>query len=173
MMPSVVYLDTCCTIKNRLTTPTMISVSLFFYPRKLYQAMTSIFTLIDTNEVRWVASTLLTGWRSAEIPIRTSENPTRTRSCRPQVSYCFAHERHVHSQRHSFNRMAAFPTPHLPSKTPCTSHLLLAEQAHADWFVTTDDRIRTPHGDQHTSLPECVNPVDWLRRRKLWLVPKQ
>jgi predicted nucleic acid-binding protein len=50
-------------------------------------------------------------------------------------------------------------------------HLAIAEQAHAEWFITTDDRLLRRTANR-TQPPQSINPVDWLRRRQLWLVPK-
>jgi predicted nucleic acid-binding protein len=51
-------------------------------------------------------------------------------------------------------------------------HVALAESKGIDWLFTVDDRfIRKSASQQlHASKPSVVNPLEWTRRRSLWLV---
>ena len=153
MKPPVLYLDTCTL--NRLTDD-------LSQPRLFAEAgaVRTIFTLIQAQQVRWIASTLL----AHEI----SRNPNPYKRVFAS-SLLPAQQELVAPLDSTITRATHLAQQGLTAADAL--HLALAEEAHADWFVSTDDRLlrRTANRMQ---LPECINPVDWLRRRQLWLVPK-
>ena len=154
MAVPVVYLDTCAL--NRLTDdlgqPRLFAEA---------QAMTTIFTLIQNRQVRWLASTILA--------LEISRNPDPYKrlfasSLLPPQHEWIAPSTATHVYVQTLTQQGI--------STMDALHLALAHQAGAEWFITTDDRLlkRTA---ARTHPPLCVNPVDWLRRRQLWLVPSQ
>jgi predicted nucleic acid-binding protein len=45
-------------------------------------------------------------------------------------------------------------------------HLATAQQANADWLITTDDRfLHIAVRKTKNRRPELINPIDWLQRR--------
>jgi predicted nucleic acid-binding protein len=150
--PPVVYLDTCSI--NRLTDH-------LGQPRLLAeaQAMTSIFTLIHAKQIRWIASTLLR--------LEISRNPDPDKRVFAQ-SLLPPRGQTISPAGSTLSRAAELQHEGLNSADAL--HVALAEQARAEWFITTDDRILRRMA-KRTYTPECINPVDWLRRRQLWLVP--
>jgi predicted nucleic acid-binding protein len=146
MIPAVVYLDTCAL--NRLTDD-------LSQPRMQAEAhaMTTIFTLIQAGEVLWVASTLLA------FEISRNPNPYKREfasSLLPPLDQLIA------PTSQSFAHAAQLTQQGLAAEDAL--HLALAEQAKADWFITTDDRLLRRTANRNT--------VDWMRRRQPWLVPK-
>ena len=153
MKPPVLYLDTCTL--NRLTDD-------LSQPRLFAEAdaVRTIFTLIQAQQVRWVASTLL----AEEI----SRNPNPYKRLFAS-SLLPAQEELIAPINSTITRATHLTQQGLTAANALC--LALAEQTHADWFVSTDDRLLRRTADR-TQQPECTNPVDWLRRRQLWLVPK-
>ena len=123
-------------------------------------AVRTIFALIQTQQVRWVASTLL----AQEI----SRNPNAYKRIFAS-SLLPTQEELIAPADSTITRAAHLAQQGLTAVDAL--HVALAEQAHADWFVSTDDRLLRRMASR-TRPPECINPVDWLRRRQLWLVPK-
>ena len=148
----VVYLDNCAL--NRLTDD-------LGQLRVLAeaQAMTTIFTLIDSQQVRWVSSTVLV----FEIS-RNPDNYKRTFATAllppPEEQFSPTLATTVRASELRMQGLSWMDA----------SHLALAEQGGAEWFITTDDRLLRRTASR-TQPPQCINPVDWLRRRHLWLVP--
>jgi predicted nucleic acid-binding protein len=151
--PPVVYLDTCAV--NRLTDD-------LSQPRVLLEAraVASIFSLIQAREVLWVASDLL----ATEI----SRNPNLYKR-EFAASLLPPAEQLISPTPHTFER--ATQLTHQGLFAEDALHLALAERANAEWFITTDDRLLRRTADRQT-LPVSINPVDWVRRRQPWLVPK-
>jgi predicted nucleic acid-binding protein len=153
MGAQAIYLDTCAL--NRLTDD-------LSQPRLLAEerAITTIFALIDSREIVWIASTLLA------FEIAKNPNPYKRVFA---ASFLPPKDQLISATAQTMARAAQFTQQGLAPADAL--HLALAEQAEAAWFITTDDRLlrRTANREQP---PECINPVDWLRRRQLWLVPK-
>ena len=153
MSPPVIYLDTCAL--NRLTDD-------LSQPRMLAEAraMTTILTLIQARDALWIASVLLA------FEISRNPNPYKREfasSLLPPVEQLIA------PTSQTFARAAQLAQQGLTAEDAL--HLALAEQAKAAWFITTDDRLLRRTADRNTP-PESINPVDWVRRRQPWLVPK-
>jgi predicted nucleic acid-binding protein len=149
----VVCLDTCSI--NRLTDnqgqPRILAEA---------QAMTTIFTLINDGQIRWIASTMLV--------FEISRNPDPYK--RVFASSLLPPQNEIISPvPQTITRAADLQLKGLTAEDAL--HIALAEQVQADWFISTDDRLLRRMANR-THPPECVNPVDWLRRRKLWLLPK-
>jgi predicted nucleic acid-binding protein len=124
------------------------------------RAMTSILNLIQAGQVLWVASTLLA------FEISRNPNPYKREFA---SSLLPPKEQLISPTSQAFDRAAQLTQQGLAAEDAL--HLALAEQAKADSFITTDDRLlrRTTN---RTTPPESINPVDWMRRRQPWLVPK-
>jgi len=155
MPPVTVYLDTCAI--NRLTDDlSQIRV------REEAAAVETVLDLIDRQQVRWIASTVLR--------FEIGRNPDTTKRRRANALLDGASE--VVTPDEAVLRRAAELT--ISGYTAFDAlHLAVAASSGVEWFLTTDDRLQrraASHPPAHHLV--VLNPVDWLRRRHLWLVPQ-
>ncbi len=154
MPPAVVYLDTCAI--NRLTDDfNQIRV------REEAAAMATVLDLIDRQQVRWIAS--------AVLQFEIDRNPDTTKRGRA-ISVLNGASEVVTPDEAMLKRASELALSGYIGFDAL--HLAVAALSGVEWFLTTDDRLLR-RAAAHPPAPHLVvlNPVDWLRRRHLWLVP--
>jgi predicted nucleic acid-binding protein len=149
-----IYLDTCAL--NRLTDdPAQKRI------REEADAVERILNLAFGGKLRWVASTVLQYELSLNPdPLRRLASLELVRSASEIIGPDAA------------TRTAAQLLVGAGLKPIDALHLAICNQAKVNWLITTDDRFcRAAHRSPSKSSTEVANPVEWLQRRHLWLVP--
>jgi len=124
--------------------------------RKEAEAVEAIFRLLGTNQVCWVAGSVL----EAEI-IR---NPDLQKREGALALLQFANEQPLLTTS-VINRAASLEQAGYGSFDAL--HLAIAEEAGADVLLTTDDRFlrQAQRGQGNPAIP-VMNPLNWLQERK-------
>lgn len=149
-----IYLDTCAL--SRLTDD-------HSQPRirEEAEAVERILNLAFAGKVRWIASTVL----QYEI----SQNPDPLRRVANLKLLSSAAER-VKPDPAALAASASLVQSGL--KAIDALHLAVCSYANVKWLITTDDRFCKAAARLASSgFTEVINPVEWLQRRHLWLLP--
>jgi predicted nucleic acid-binding protein len=149
-----IYLDTCAL--GRLTDD--LSQSRL---RAEAEAVARILELVALRKVRWIASSVL----REEI----SHNPYPLRRIAATELLSTADEL-VEPTAATFKLAAELMRFGITGFDAV--HLATAEQAGAEALLTTDDRfVRSSARDLPGITVRVLNPVDWVQRRRSWLLP--
>ena len=154
-MPQRLYPDSC--VINRLTDDQTLERI-----RTEASAIAEVFDEVATGALEWVVSTA--------VLLELSRNPhaqkrddalhllsLATRIVRPTRAALAVAQR-LHQE--GYGALDGL-------------HLALAEQADADIFLTVDDRLLRRAAQRPASIrPAVENPINWVRRRKLWLIKR-
>jgi hypothetical protein len=144
-----IYLDTCALnrLTDDLTQPRV---------RREAEALSRVFDLISAGKERWIASTVLEDELSQNAdPIRRLDNLKLLTAASLIIAPSDATLLHANTlTRLGFAAYDAL-------------HLATAQQADAEWLLTTDDRfLSMAIRKTNNRHPELINPVDYLQRRQ-------
>lgn len=154
-MADRVYLDTCAL--NRPTDD--------LSQRRIREeaaAVSQILTLASADQLLWIASTVVSAelLRNADVGKREDALLLLGFAAQLVQASAEAYGKSLSLQAQGFGAADAL-------------HLTVAEENQVEWLITVDDRLigraaRLRPG----KAPMVVNPIDWLRRRSLWLLKR-
>jgi predicted nucleic acid-binding protein len=146
-----IYFDTCAL--NRLTDD--VSQSRI---REEADAVLSILELVATAEVTWTTSELL------RTELSRNPDPIKRAQTLPLLDMASAH---VEATPEMGRRARALTKEGFGPFDAL--HLAICGESSIDSMITVDDRlIRKAARRSNPSVPEVLNPVDWLQRRSVW-----
>jgi predicted nucleic acid-binding protein len=146
-----IYFDTCAL--NRLNDDRTDA-----RVREEADSVLRLLDLVATRRVHW--------WTSTAVRVELSRNPDIIRRIDALAVLEFADE---FLEPSATSRLRAVELEQLGYRGLDGLHVALAEQAQADWLVTTDDRFLRL-GERNVGFPKTVviNPVELLKRRFPW-----
>jgi predicted nucleic acid-binding protein len=148
----IIYLDTCAL--GRLTDD-------LSHPRLLHEAesVARILELVALKRVRWIASTVV------QDEIEHNPHPARRIAAMELLATA---DQLVPPDQETFRLASEFFPQGLSGMDGI--HLAVAQQAGADFLITTDDRFIQRAANLPGITVSVVNPVEWWQRRQAWLL---
>jgi predicted nucleic acid-binding protein len=148
-----IYLDTCAL--NRLTDePSQPRI------REEAAAVEAVLDLITSGEIRWISSSVL------KFELTRNPDPFQR-----EDSLALLELAAVSLTPDASTIVLAADLRAVGFGDIDAVHLALAEQHHVPVLLTVDDRfIRRSAGRPTPSAISVMNPIDWVRGRKPWLI---